>query len=156
MFFVFLAIIRSWNLLTLCFALVLRTENLMWHFSRSCRTFFSSLSFCIRERLRQLVVHVNTLEAWKLRTWLAYTYFPVWHFLNKVPLIVPVLKTVRPHYFFRDASVFMWLRNSVQPHSPPLPFWSCLLSFDSPSTHTFRHVKFKQREYNKLNFVIPL
>ena len=30
----------QWNLLTLCFALVLRTENSMWHFSRSCRPFF--------------------------------------------------------------------------------------------------------------------
>ena len=85
-FSVFLYVYSHWNFSTLCFAPRTQCDILV-----EAADVFPRVSFRVRDRLRQLEVHVSTLEAWKIRTWLAYPYFPVWHFLNNVPVIVPVL-----------------------------------------------------------------
>ena len=117
----------------------------MWHLSSSCRRFFKT--FFSRQVAVATTCSVRTREAWKLWTWLAYPYFPVWHFLNKVPVIVPVLNRcgLIISSMMRQSSCYYAIPyRRTHRHFPS--HCRCLLSSDSSSTLTFWHIKFKQKE----------
>ena len=128
----------KWLFAVKSFSSVLRTENSMRHFSRRCWRF--SKPFFSRQAAAAATCSTREYTwSLKISDMTGIPYFPVWHFLNKVSVSVPVLNRY-------DLIISSMMRqsscNCAVPYSRPTHRHShsdrhCLLSFDSLSINPF-------------------